>query len=169
MVPQALGALEVGELLSHELGLLTAADHQPGQLQGLRPDLLHVVAVDPQQHVLDLVGDLVDVLAEEDDVLPLDGGDEGLGQHVEQLVLLVVGGVLDIVHLIQRLFDLGGVKLPHGPVQQLGRLAGVVQTGRKGFKIICVLLLCHFRLTPESNLQMGTQTEPERSGITGWS
>ena len=89
---------EIGELVDELAHFLAAVNQHGAHLNGVGADGLHVVAVQPQHHVLNLVGNLVDALAEQDDVLPLDGGDEGPGQHVGELVLFLVGGML---HLMQ--------------------------------------------------------------------
>ena len=101
---QMLGVFEVRKLLHHSLGPLATLDDEVPHHQGIRADGLDVVAVDPQQNIFNLVHHLVNVLAQEKDVLPLNGGDKGLGQHIEQLVLLLVCSMLQFVHGIQFFF-----------------------------------------------------------------
>ena len=51
VVPQALGVAEGGELFQHELDHVAALHHDGDQLQGVGPDALDVVVVEPDQRL----------------------------------------------------------------------------------------------------------------------
>ena len=90
--------------------------------------------------VLDLVHHLVQALAQQDDVLPLNGGDERAGQHVGKLVLFAVGGVLHLVQTVQFLVQMLRVKVFEGFFQVMRSLAGAGGAGDKVIEIEGVLL-----------------------------
>ena len=132
---QQLGVLKVGKLPYHIFRFLTGTNHNLGQLEGIRTDALDIVAVEPEKNVLDLVRDLVDVLAEKNDVLSFDWGNKGFGQHMEQLVLFAVGSVFHCMDLFQFVPNLAWIELLHDLMQELGRLTGVIRARQKGIKI----------------------------------
>ena len=107
------------------------------------PDGLDVVAVQPLQNVLDLIGHIVNVAAQVIDVVPLNRGDEGFDQRVEQRMLLFVGAVLNRVHFVQLFADRFGVVLAHGAFQQVRGLAGILGTGEEGIEVKRILVFRH--------------------------
>src|SRR5699024_1276907 len=106
-------------------------------------DSVDVVDVHPHADFLDLVGQGVDVGGQGRDVLPLDGGDKGLGQLVGHAVAAFVGGVLDVVDLVHPLGHPGRVKAAENVLQHQGSLAGKTGALDKIVKINGVLLLRH--------------------------
>src|SRR5699024_12012387 len=111
-------------------------------------DSVDVVDVHPHADFLDLVGQGVDVGAQGRDVLPLDGGDKGLGQLVGHAVAAFVGGVLDVVDLVNPLGHPGRVKAAENVLQHQGSLAGKTGALDKIVKINGDPLIRHNSLLP---------------------
>ena len=145
---QRLGFLEIGKLLHDLLEHLAAADDHLGELLRLRPDGMYIVNINADQHVLDLVRDLVNALTEQNDVLPLNGRDKRLHQHRHHLVLFLVRVVLDLVQLVQILRQTAHIKIRQVLLQHLRRLAAALHALDKILKIVIVALLRHVLLSP---------------------
>ena len=143
MVVKMLGPLEIGKLSQQGAQLLTAADDHGHQSQCIRQNTLDIIAIQAQEHIFDLIGHLVNILTEEDNVLPLDGGNECLGENVEHFMLLFIRSVLHRVHFVQLFLDLSRVKFSHCPVQQASGLTRKVSAGAEIVKVEHVLFFCH--------------------------
>ena len=109
---------------------------------------MYIVDIDADQHVLDLVRDLVDALAEQYDVLPLNGRDKRLHQHPHHLVLFLVRVVLDLVQLVQILRQAVHIKIRQIFLQHHRRLTAALHALDKILKIVIVALLRHLLLSP---------------------
>ena len=101
-------------------------------------------------------------MAEQDDVLPLDGGDEGPGQHVGELVLFLVGGMLHLMQLVQHGRKALGLKVLQGVLQIVGSLAGAGRAFAEVLIVKTVLFLGHnLAPLPVSPLDCGNPSEQQ--------
>ena len=78
VVVEGLGALEVGEVVHQRPHLFAAADQHIDKPGDVRPDGGDAVVVELDDDVFDLIGHIVEVVADLEDIFPLDGGDERL-------------------------------------------------------------------------------------------
>lgn len=69
-----IGLAEVAEFLERVLEHVAAADNDVGEFQRFLPDGRHVEHIGADEHILDGVGNVVDFLNKQDNILPLDGG-----------------------------------------------------------------------------------------------
>ena len=67
---QRFGMTEIGQLPEKITGFVAAADYNIQSLQRLRADRLNVIDVNPDQDFLNLIGDLIDILTEQQDIFP---------------------------------------------------------------------------------------------------
>ena len=82
VVVEGLGALEVGEVVHQRPHLFAAADQHIDKPGDIRPDGGDAVVVELDDNVFDLVDHIVEVVADLEDIFPLDGGDEGFDEDV---------------------------------------------------------------------------------------
>ena len=146
MILEGLGALEIRELDEHLLDALAAVDDDLGHLHGVGVHLAYIVGVETYQHVLYLVGHVVDAVGQLYDVLALNGRYERLGEHVYHLVLALVRRVLELVHLVQARGQGVRVEVVHDVLEQVRRLAGIVRALDEVVEEEFVLLLRHVSL-----------------------
>ena len=145
---QALGLLELRQT-ANELGHAVAGvDDLGGHLEGARAHFLDVREVDAVQHALDVVDHCVQAVAQHGDVLALNGGDERAHEGVGDLVVLLVRSLLDLVHRVHGLLDLGGVEVAHDLVEQARGVAGGLGADGEVIPVERVVFLCHDRSFP---------------------
>ena len=138
-VLQLLGVAEIREFPEQFADLLRAGDHHVQHLQRSRLNGLHIVHVDPDHNLLDLVRHLVNVMAQIDHILPFNGSDEGFGQPVGQLVLLIIRLMLDLMKRVHFFLHLGRIKISQVVLQLMGGPAGQLRAGNKVIEIKRVL------------------------------
>ena len=135
MLVQLFGVLEIGKLHHHFTHSLTAVHHHLGQGQRFGAHRLHVVVIDADKHILNFIGELVDTLAEQGDILALNRRDKRFYKGVRQLVFLFVCSVLYRMDLVQLLRKLGRVEVLHRLLQKMGCLARELGAGNEVFEI----------------------------------
>ena len=136
---QLFRMFEICKFHHHVAHGLTAARHHFCKRKGFRPDDLNIVVVNADEDILYFIGELVNALAEQHDVLALNGRDEGLYQGVQQSMLFFIRRVLYGMYLLQLLGKLGRGKVLHRLLQQMGCLARKLRAGNEIFKIEGIL------------------------------
>ena len=71
------------------------------ETQRLRTDLLYIIDINTDQDILDLVRNLIDIMAQRRDILSLDRCDKGFHQHIAELMLRLVCLTLDFMEFIK--------------------------------------------------------------------
>ena len=135
-----LGAAEVFKFLHHLAQQGSTVDNQPEELLQLRPQRTDIIHIHPQQNILDLVGNIIDLGREICDVLPFNGSDKLPHQLIIQIMIGQIRRMLDLMHLIQLCRQLLGtesgqtiLQFPcglRGVIHQLGEQFEIIEIGR---------------------------------------
>ena len=136
---QLFRMFEICKFHHHVAHGLAAAHHHPRQRKRFGAYGLHVVIINADKNVLYFVGELINALAEQGDVLALDRRDKSFYQRIRQQMLLFICRMFHSVYLLQLLGKLGRVEMLHCLFQQMGRLARKLRAGNEIFKIERIL------------------------------
>ena len=150
-----LALLEVAEFLDGFQQGVAAFRDEGRELLGLRANGLHVEHIHPAHNVVDGVHHVVQILGELDDVLPLDGGDELMGEHLGHIVAESIRGVFDMVHDFQLFAARFRREVGQRFFQVFRGLAGVARAGAEILEIVVSLFAWFFLRHDESSLKNG--------------
>ena len=114
-----------------------------GDHDGIRVDALDIGEVDALHDAFDAVEYGVEGAAHQVEVLALERGDKGREQGILELMVLLVGRMLNRVHLIEHVVDLRGVEVFEDLGEQLGSLNGEVGASDVVVKVERIGFLCH--------------------------
>ena len=140
---QGLGLAVVGQLDHQVLHGAAGVGHLVGDHDGIGMDALDVGEVDALHDALDTVEHGVERAAHQVQVLALKRGDKGREQGVLKLMVLLVGRMLDCVHLVEHIVNLRGIEVLENLGEQLGSLDGKVGAGDVVVKVERIGFLCH--------------------------
>ena len=140
---QGLGLAVVGQLDHQVLHGAAGVGHLVGDHDGIGMDALDVGEVDALHDALDTVEYGVERAAHQVQVLALKRGDKGREQGVLKLMVLLVGRMLDRVHLVEHIVNLRGIEVLENLGEQLGSLDGKIGAGDVVVKVERIGFLCH--------------------------
>ena len=110
---------------------------------GIGVDALDVGEVDALHDALDAVEHGVERAAHQVQILALKRGDKGGEQGVLKLMVLLVGRMLDRMHLVEHIVNLCGIEVLENLGKQLGGLDGEVGASDVVVKVERIGFLCH--------------------------
>ena len=140
---QGLGLAVVGQLDHQVLHGAAGVGHLVGDHDGIGVDALDVGEVDALHDALDTVKHSVERAAHQVQILALKRGDKGREQGVLKLMVLLVGRMLDRVHLVEHIVNLCGVEVLENLGEQLCGLDSKVGAGDVVVKVERIGFLCH--------------------------
>ena len=140
---QGLGLAVVGQLDHQVLHGAAGVGHLVGDHDGIGMDALDVGEVDALHDALDTVEYGVERAAHQVQILALERGDKGREQGVLKLMVLLVGRMLDCVHLVEHIVNLRGIEVLENLGEQLGSLDGKVGARDIVVKVERIGFLCH--------------------------
>ena len=114
-----------------------------GDDDGIGVDALDVSEVDALHDALDTVEHGVERAAHQVQILALKRGDKGSEQGILELMVLLVGRMLNRMHLLEHVVDLRGIKVLENLDEQLCGLDSKVGAGDVVVKVERIGFLCH--------------------------
>ena len=140
---QGLGLAVVGQLDHQVLHGAAGVGHLVGDHDGIGMDALDVSEVDALHDALDTIEHGVERAAHQIQILALKRGDKGSEQGILELMVLLVGRMLNRMHLLEHVVDLRGIKVLKNLDEQLCGLDSKVGAGDVVVKVERIGFLCH--------------------------